>query len=85
MTGLYLPRHRAATGLGDVSLLVRVTHDQANAHRAVQVLAATDALASSRALYRELHRAGALMPNAAHCATVPAVDIIARESSAVAA
>jgi hypothetical protein len=85
MTAIYMARHRADTGLGDLSLLVRVTHDQANAQRAVQVLAATDTLPSSRTLYREMHRAGVLMPNATHCATVLAADIIARETAAVAA
>lgn len=85
MTAIYLPRHRADQGFGDVSMLARLAHDQVQGARAVKVLAATETLDSTRTLYRELHRAGVLRPIPERCRTVRAADIIAREASAVAA
>lgn len=85
MTGTYLPRHRANAGFGDVSLPARLAHDRRQAQRAVRVLAANDHLPAARTLYRELHRAGVLMPHGDHCRTVLAADLIARELAGVAA
>lgn len=71
----YRPRHYAGADSADA----RLRHDQFVAHAAVQVLAACDTLPAARALYRELHRAGVLLPRASRGNPIPAADLIARE------
>lgn len=77
----YWPRHYD----GPDALGARLDRDRENAKRAVRVLAACDTLPAARALYRELHRAGTLMPNRSNCRAVFADDLIAREARTVTA